>query len=104
MLSGFLPVSYVVDTPEEADIIVDDLIDSESTKFRYEKKYEKPFYALIDKKKENIDEFIIFPWEESDIDTPVEDNVIRLQQYFKSSKNNKALHLIQDLMEEISAT
>jgi len=84
MLAGFLPVAYVVNTPEEADIIVDDIIDSGITKARY-LKYNKPFYALINKKKENVKEFVVFPWEISDIDTPAMDNLLRVEQYIEGN-------------------
>ena len=51
-----------VDTVEQADVIVDDLIDSGATQKQY-KKYNKPFAALIDKRQEYKEEWIVFPWE-----------------------------------------
>lgn len=67
---------------EEADVIIDDLIDSGRTEARYDK-YKKPFEALIDKREEKKNEWLIFPWEqkEDSIET-VEDNIIRLCQYY----------------------
>jgi len=41
-----------VDNINDADIIIDDLIDSGATEARY-KKHKKPFIALIDKRKWN---------------------------------------------------
>jgi len=72
-----------VDKIEDADIIIDDLIDSGATEKRY-KQYKKPFIALIDKRKELQGEWLVFPWEAKDGDTDetVEDNVARLLQYF----------------------
>lgn len=72
-----------VDKIEDADVIIDDLIDSAATKERYSK-YDKPFISLIDKRKELQGEWLVFPWEAKDGDTEetVEDNVARLLQYF----------------------
>jgi len=99
MLAGFLPVSYVVDTPEEADIIVDDIVDSGDTKFRYAK-YNKPFYALY----ENQKEWLIFPYEESDIETPVSDNIVRIEQYLigdiKDWEKEKVIVQLKSIIEK----
>lgn len=69
-----------VDTPEEADIIIDDLIDSGATKKKFEK-YNKPFVALFDKTKNQNLGWIKFPWE-TDGNIEIQENVLRLIQYF----------------------
>lgn len=71
-----------VDTPEEADILIDDLIDSGKTMEDYKTKYpEKPFIALIDKREEMQGEWLEFPWEQKgEID--IEDHVRRILQFF----------------------
>ena len=81
-----------VDTIEEADVIVDDLIDSGATEERY-KEYKKPFIALIDKRKELQGEWLVLPWEakEDDSQETVEDNVKRLLQYFGEDVNREGL-------------
>ncbi|MDC0009198.1 GTP cyclohydrolase I FolE [Winogradskyella sp.] len=81
-----------VDTIEEADVIIDDLIDSGATEERY-KEYKKPFIALIDKRKELQGEWLVFPWEakEDDSQETVEDNVKRLLQYFGEDVNREGL-------------
>lgn len=81
-----------VDKIEDADVIIDDLIDSAATKKRYSK-YNKPFIALIDKRKELQGEWLVFPWEAKDGDTDetVEDNVSRLLQYFGEDVNREGL-------------
>lgn len=57
-------VGTPVDTPEDADVIVDDVIDSGATRDLYAKRYPgKPFFALIDKQKEWQSEWLVFPWE-----------------------------------------
>ena len=70
-----------VETPEEADVICDDLIDSGATMERWKQKFpEKPFKAVFDKRLNGI-EWIRFPWEQSgDID--VQENIKRVLQYF----------------------
>lgn len=76
---------------EEADVIIDDLIDSGKTEERYAK-YDKPFEALIDKREEYKDDWLVFPWEqkENGIET-VEDNVTRLLQYFGEDVTREGL-------------
>jgi len=81
-----------VDKIEDADIIIDDLIDSGATEERY-KKYNKPFVALIDKRIELKNQWLVFPWEIKDKDTEetVEDNITRLLQYFGEDVNREGL-------------
>lgn len=81
-----------VDTIEEADVIIDDLIDSGSTRAKY-LKYGKTFIALIDKRIELQGEWLVFPWEakEGDSQETVEDNVKRLLQYFGEDVNREGL-------------
>ena len=81
-----------VDKIEDADIIIDDLIDSGATKLKY-KKYDKPFVALIDKRIELQNQWLVFPWEvkEKDTDETVEDNITRLLQYFGEDVTREGL-------------
>jgi GTP cyclohydrolase I len=53
----------MVSTSIAADAIVDDLIDSGNTKQAYAEKAAVPFYALVDKQKEGITDWVVFPWE-----------------------------------------
>jgi GTP cyclohydrolase I len=74
----------LVDDAREADIFIDDLIDSGETRSRFYTIYpEKPFFALIDKQgqdKEAFDSWIVFPWEHNQ-EGSFEDNVTRLLQF-----------------------
>tara|TARA_R110000822_G_scaffold252692_4_gene379343 strand:+ start:5741 stop:6589 length:849 start_codon:yes stop_codon:yes gene_type:complete len=81
-----------VDNVDDADVIIDDLIDSGATEKRY-KKHNKPFLSLIDKRKELQGEWLVFPWEtkEGDTDETIEDNVSRLLQYFGEDVNREGL-------------
>jgi GTP cyclohydrolase I len=72
-------------TPEEADIFIDDIIDSGATMQRYCDLYPgKPFYALIDKtdpvQKEAYN-WVVFPWEGESETSGIEDNIRRLLQH-----------------------
>jgi len=81
-----------VNTAEEADVIIDDLIDSGDTALRYLEKYpDKPFLALIDKrvKSELTNKWIVFPWELKD--EPVEDNFVRILQYLGENPKREGL-------------
>ena len=79
-----------VDTPEEADVIIDDLIESGSTELRY-KIYNKPFIGLFDKRTEPElqNKWLVFPWEQKD--EPVEDNFRRILQYLGEDTNREGL-------------
>ena len=75
---------YIVDNPNEADIFVDDIIDSGSTMQDWCDCYPgKPFMALIDKTDPNcpfLKDWVVFPWERSS-ESSIEDNIVRLLQY-----------------------
>lgn len=79
-----------VDTIEEADVIIDDLIDSGKTKTNYEA-YNKPFVALFDKQKEEElkGKWLIFPWEIKE--EPIEDNFVRILQYLGEDPTREGL-------------
>lgn len=80
---GGIPVVYllkqysdemvIVDEPELADIFVDDLIDSGKTLEKYIHKYRKPFFALLDKRKQSHKgKWIVFPWEGDTVGSAVD--------------------------------
>lgn len=71
-----------VDTPEEADIIIDDLIDSGATQRKYKELYpDKPFIALFNKLEDGATGWLQFPWEQEG-KKDIEENVRRILQYF----------------------
>ncbi len=78
-----LPKANRALTPETADVILDDLIDSGATREEYIAKYEKPFIALFDKQTDSryTDRWIQFPWEDT-ADRDVEDHARRIIQAF----------------------
>lgn len=80
-----------VDTIEEADCIIDDLIDSGETRLKY-LKYNKPFIGLFDKtiEPELSNKWIVFPWEVKE-EIPVEENFKRILQYLGEDTNREGL-------------
>lgn len=89
---GGVPVAYIlkafsdieiVETPSDATVFIDDIYDSGETCRRWLRDYPStPFYALIDKKADYPDYWVVFPWENSvQSDTSGEDIVTRLLQY-----------------------
>lgn len=101
---GGIPVTYllaaqdahhitIVDSPELADVIVDDIIDSGATLEQYAENYNKPFYALINKITEPDDKWYVFPWEAKTNGTEegVEANVTRIIQYIGDNPTREGL-------------
>jgi len=87
-----------VDTPEEADYIVDDLIDSGRTKEKWIKKYpNKPFYVLYDKTIEKNLGWLEFPWEESG-ERDIEDNIVRLLQNYDVEPTEKRISFFKSVI------
>ncbi len=82
LLLRFLNNAVVVHNAAEADVIIDDLIDSGATRQRYAQKFlAKPFFALFDKAQEFPGEWVVFPWEETDQESGANDIPVRLLQY-----------------------
>ncbi len=79
-----------VDTIEESDVIIDDLIDSGSTRERF-KDTGKKFIGLFDKQTEEHlkDKWLVFPWEIKE--EPIEDNVKRILQYIGEDVHREGL-------------
>lgn len=73
----------IVGTPEAADFILDDLVDSGATRDKF-KKYNREFYALCSKYPGEgdlpADEWVVFPWEDT-VEGSADDIPIRLLQY-----------------------
>lgn len=77
----YVPALVLVDTPEEADICIDDVIDSGKTADYYAEFHDLQTFALIDKRQPDADQsWIVFPWEE-DAKGSFEDNIVRLLQF-----------------------
>lgn len=98
---GGVPAAYAVasesektfvftSNPAEADVIIDDLIDSGSTMKRVEF-FGKRFFALVDKRNwSHGDAWVVWPWE-GDSTSSIEDNIRRLLQYVGEDVNRGGL-------------
>ena len=88
------PTLLPMGTPEGADVIIDDVLDSGSTRQRYEAHIDRgvPFLVLVDKPAEGITDWVQFPWDSSgEEETTVEDNVVRLLQYIGEDASREGL-------------
>jgi GTP cyclohydrolase I len=95
ILTAFLQHAQAVTNPEEADIILDDVIDSGATMKYYKDKYPTiEFIALFDKRREYKNQWIVMPWEQ---DHPgkqkdsIQQNIIRQLQYIGEDPNREGL-------------
>ncbi len=77
-------VFIYVDKPEDADIFIDDLIDSGDTMRKYQAmNIDAPFYALLDKRTDEQfkDKWVVFPWETKDEYIGPTENIVRLLEF-----------------------
>lgn len=81
----------LVETPEAATVIVDDIIDSGDTRERHAK-YGKPFFALVDKPKEGLlGTWVSFPHERMIREDGPQDAVRRILQYIGEDPTREGL-------------
>lgn len=82
----------IVNTPEEADFFLDDIIDSGRTMVTYCDEFPgKPFLALIDKTAGEYEgAWVVFPWE-GRAECGIEDNIVRLLEYVGENPNRGGL-------------
>ncbi len=77
-------VINLLEADEEADIIIDDIVDSGRTRERYRAVSKCPFYALIDKTEPSCtlkDKWVVFPHERMTQDSGPEQNIVRILEY-----------------------
>lgn len=77
-----------VDTPAEADVIVDDICDSGATMQRYQS-LEKPVWALVTK--QPGDGWVRFPWEDHDPTADLADTVRRQLEWVGEDPGREGL-------------
>lgn len=92
LVSKFLPYSTLVPTPDLAQVIVDDIIDSGATKRKYELN-PAPFLALTDfMELPEPCPWVVFPWEVGpEGDESATDIVTRLLQYIGEDPTREGL-------------
>jgi hypothetical protein len=83
-LSDLLKIVHV-SNPKDADIFVDDILDTGATRNKYLEQFPNtPFYALIDKEEEDhatrFPGWIVFPWEGS-AEAGITDNITRILEF-----------------------
>lgn len=86
---------HAVDTVEEADIIVDDILDSGATYERFRVRYpNKKFIAAFNRNEFNGKAWIEFPWEVEETKTERQEQVKRLVLMIKGDyiTNRKAIN------------
>jgi len=76
----------IVESPDEADCFIDDVIDSGKTEAKWRESHpNKPFLALIDKRKlpDPVlrNQWISFPWDRANNDAGPEENIKRILQF-----------------------
>lgn len=84
----------MVESPEMADVLVDDLYDSGETTTRYLAKKEVPtdFYYLVHKPHENLmGWWVSFPWERMAGETGIEENITRILQLIGEDPKREGL-------------
>jgi GTP cyclohydrolase I len=84
-----------VDSPEEASIIVDDIVDSGRTRTHWQTVWpDKPFHALIDKTDSGDlfcrDGWINFPWDATPT-SDVEENIVRILEFIGEDPKREGL-------------
>lgn len=85
-------VFTITDSPDSADFIVDDVIDSGTTAHSFSV-YPVPFYALIDKRELQStfhNKWLVFPWENT-VESSIEGNIQRIIQYIEPDPNRQGL-------------
>jgi GTP cyclohydrolase I len=87
-------VGVPVDRPADAQVFVDDIIDSGTTRDAYEQHYpEVPFFALFNKEEERDAGrgWLVFPWEQNSDKVGPRDSVIRLIQFIGEDPRREGL-------------
>jgi len=83
----------LVDDPDYAHVILDDIIDSGETKSRYIQSHPAAtFLALVDKDIEYKNYWVVFPWEHGESKgSGIEDNIRRLLQFVGEDSEREGL-------------
>lgn len=95
--SAFLKLAKVTFDPDEATIILDDIIDSGATKNIYTKNYpQSEFYAIVDKSDPYHpykDRWVVFPWEYThpNGDDNVQENIVRQLQFIGEDPSREGI-------------
>ncbi len=78
----------LVETPQEANVYIDDIIDSGATRAQFA---DNPFYALVNKQKESGLGWVEFPWERMTLEAGPEENIRRIIEYIGDDPDREGL-------------
>lgn len=95
LIQKYMPGIFLTHDPDQADVFIDDIIDSGATMQYWLDRYPHAgFFALVNKLEGNpddlVDSWIVFPWE-GDAEKSVADNIVRLLQYIGEDPNRPGL-------------
>lgn len=95
LVSRYLEECSIVASPDQANVFIDDIVDSGATRLRFATRYpETSFYALADFASiPNGRPWVVFPWERAldGKDSSAEDVVIRLLQHIGEDPKREGL-------------
>lgn len=89
-------------TPEQADIIIDDLIDSGATAKKWKSKYPtKKFIFLFNKQDEDFlhNKWLVFPYESLEDSDDIEIHYIRILEYHNQIVNDENINRLKKQMK-----
>ncbi len=87
MIVSQVPNMVLLESDKGADCFLDDIVDSGKTR----ETWGEPFFALVDKQKEKLTEWVSFPWERMTKQDGPQDNVSRLLQYIGDDPTREGL-------------
>ena len=94
LLQGLIADAIIVDNPKDADVVVDDIVDSGRTRAKY---HSKPFAALFGRAMlpnttigEYRSDWLVFPWEGS-LEASADDVAVRLLQFIGEDPSREGL-------------
>ena len=89
--AGFLEQATITPYPDEANIILDEIVDSGRTRQKYLDKYpDAKFVALFEKR----DEWLVFPWEKDHPNAQgdtIQENITRMLQFIGEDPSREGL-------------
>jgi hypothetical protein len=112
IVAGFCDGWKVVNTPNTADILIDDIIDGGSTKAKYANKYflndeitPVPFVAIVDKINSPIDKnlgYVVFPWQlDKEEKTDYDDHIARILQLQNREVSKDSINWLKGKVQDI---
>jgi GTP cyclohydrolase I len=86
--------AVLVEDPQDADIFIDDIIDTGKTRQAFKEEYDpaRPFFSLINKHDfAPTKAWIVFPWEAMVNEQGPEDNIVRILEFLGEDPNREGL-------------